>query len=79
MGTRANPGKFDCYQTAKPDEPIFILLARDPHAVQVVRYWASLRWRAIIDGKKPQTDMEMVIEAQDCANAMERYRNENNG
>lgn len=29
MGTKNNPGAFDCYANAEPDEPMFVLLARD--------------------------------------------------
>ena len=32
MATKNNPGKFDCYTNAEPDEPMFILLGRDPVA-----------------------------------------------
>lgn len=39
MGTKNNPGKFDCYDAALPDEPMFVLLARDP----VVREWVRRR------------------------------------
>lgn len=41
MGTKLNPGRFDCYANALPDEPMFVLLARDPLAPQVVDAWAS--------------------------------------
>jgi hypothetical protein len=43
MGTKNNPGKFDCYKNAEPDEPIFILLGRDMHASDAVRKWAEDR------------------------------------
>lgn len=26
MGSKNNPGKYDCYEAADPDEPMFILL-----------------------------------------------------
>lgn len=32
MGTKNNPGAFDCYANAEPDEPMFVLLGRDKHA-----------------------------------------------
>lgn len=41
MGTKNNPGKFDCYAKADPDEPIFILRAKDPLASFLVNLWAS--------------------------------------
>lgn len=43
MGTKRNPGKYDCYAKAEPDEPMFTLLARDPMAAHLVRIWAGLR------------------------------------
>ena len=35
MGTKNNPGKFDCYEHAKPDEPMFVLLGRDLEALRL--------------------------------------------
>lgn len=67
MGTKNNPGKFDCYENAHPDEPMFILLARDPHAPLLVRLWAELR--ALHAGNPSK-----VAEARTCADAMEAYR-----
>ena len=66
MGTKSNPAKFDCYANAKPDEPMFVLLARDRHASGLVRLWALLRER---EGEAP----EIVEEANQCADAMEAY------
>jgi hypothetical protein len=43
MGTKNNPGKFDCYDDAHPDEPMFVLLGRDPAAGSLVRLWARRR------------------------------------
>lgn len=43
MGTKANPGRFDCYANAAPDEPMFVLLARDRLAPHLVSIWAKLR------------------------------------
>lgn len=43
MGTKNNPGKFDCYANADPDEPMFVLLARDPLASDLVLLWAERR------------------------------------
>ncbi len=63
MGTKNNPGNYDCYQNAEPDEPMFVLLGRDKHAAALVLTWAIMReW----DGETP----EKVKEAKDCANAM---------
>jgi hypothetical protein len=67
MGTKNNPGKFDCYENAEPDEPMFILLGRDKHAPLLVRLWADLR--AMEDEFGPKVD-----EARVCAKAMEIFR-----
>ena len=43
MGTKNNPGAFDCYANAEPDEPMFVLLGRDPLAPFLVSIWAKVR------------------------------------
>ena len=42
MATKNNPGKFDCYDKAEPDEPMFVLLARDARAPLLVELWANI-------------------------------------
>jgi hypothetical protein len=66
LGTKANPGAFDCFANAKPDEPMFVLLARDRHAPFLVRAWAA--WREA-EGE----DTAKVEEARQCADDMERW------
>lgn len=66
MGTKNNPGQFDCYANAGPDEPMFILLGRDPMAPSLVRMWAQAREA---DGELP----DKVEEAQVCAEAMRAF------
>ncbi len=67
MGTKNNPAPFDCYANAEPDEPMFVLLARDRHAPALVLEWARTRELAGEDPAKVQ-------EARDCAVAMRRWR-----
>lgn len=43
MSTKNNPGKWDCYAKAEPDEPMFILLGRDPLASMLVAIWAQVQ------------------------------------
>ena len=64
MGTKNNPGKFDCYEKAGPDEPMFVLLARDPDA-----YWAVGKW---IEKKRARggESEEKLAEAQATMLAM---------
>lgn len=75
MATKNNPGTYDCYAAAEPDEPIFVLRANDPSAPQLVRGWAFNRVQAIFGGHKPNTpdQWHKVSEALDCAQKMEMW------
>jgi hypothetical protein len=64
MGSKIQPGKFDCYANALPDEPMFVLLARDPD---------------IQCGLRPQSDAALVAEAEECAWAGQEWRRKNDG
>lgn len=66
MGTKNNPGAFDCYANAEPDEPMFVLLGRDKHAPALVWLWAVLRE---LDGETP----EKVAEARACVQEMVEF------
>jgi hypothetical protein len=66
MGTKNNPGAFDAYAKAMPDETMFTLLGRDPFAASVVRIWAQARQVAGDDPAK-------VAEAYACADAMDEW------
>lgn len=66
MGTKNNPGNFDCYTNADPNEPMFILLGRDKNAPSLVDLWA--RQREIDD-----EDPAKVQEARDCAENMRAW------
>lgn len=43
MGTKRNPGEFDCYAKAEPDEPLFILRGKDVSAPYLVEIWTAVR------------------------------------
>jgi hypothetical protein len=66
MGTKNSPGAFDCYANADPDEPIFILLGRDPMAPSLVEAWALARAHNGEESAK-------VAEAFNCAEAMKQW------
>ena len=68
MGTKNNPGKYDCYHRAEGDEPMFVLLGRDPAASVVVTFWRSLREKMGLSYNDPKS-----VEARECAFALERY------
>lgn len=69
MGTKQNPGIWDCYANARPDEEMFILLGRDRHASGLVRLWALMR-------EKEGEPAEVIAEVQRCADNMEAQARE---
>lgn len=75
MGTKNNPGRFDCYASAEPNEPMFILLARDEKAPALVRQWVATR--AMRDQSKAND--AKAREALACAEAMETWQKERTG
>lgn len=58
MATKNNPGPYDCYANAEPDEPMFVLLGRDATAALVVTFWVALRQ------KLGKTEPEKLEEAR---------------
>jgi hypothetical protein len=75
MGTKNNPGKFDCYTKAEPDEPMFVLLGRDPSAHLLVELWALLQAKVgTMQGiDELHNEREKTLEALTCAAEMKRY------
>ena len=69
MGTKSNPGNFDCYANAEADEPLFVLLGRDPSAAFAVRQWIKHR---IAIGKSHANSPE-IAEARSCVQQLEKY------
>ena len=87
MGTKANPGDFDCYAALEPDEPYFLLKATDVTAPQAVRFWAQAyeykkqrenRTGPVTEfiSEEPLTirQQRKYNEAMACASAMEKWR-----
>jgi hypothetical protein len=79
LGTKNNPAPNDCYANALPDEPMFTLLGRDPAAPGLIRQWAQLRQCEVIGGMRPASDQAVCDEARRCADAMEAWREANDG
>ena len=79
MAAKNAPSEFDCYDKALPDEPMFILLARDPEFCDLITKWARRRRNAIRCGERPQSDYLMVREAEQCAVTGALWRQENLG
>lgn len=76
--TLADPGNLDCLAKAEADEPMFILLARDPAAPAVIRQWAEDR---IAGHARYELDdqTEHARAARQIADAMELWREANPG
>lgn len=79
MGTLKEELEHGCLSKALPDEPMFVLLARDAQAPRRVRDWAAQRTSDISLGKKPESDQALVQEAYQCAERMEAWREEHDG
>ena len=79
MSTKQETGAYDCYANLLPDEPYFLLMARDPDAQWAVREWASRREAAINAGTRPESDREKVREAFEVERQMVRWQRENAG
>lgn len=74
MGTKNNPGSFDCYAAALPDEPLFHLLGRDPAFPATVRFWMGERARL---GKNVESDdLGKLGEAGQVADKAQAWRDQ---
>ena len=58
-----------CLNRAAPDEPVFVLRAKDPIAAQVVRLWAAMA--------ENDHSADKCIGALVIADKMEKWRDEN--
>lgn len=94
MGTKLKPGKYDCYANALPDEPMMVLLGRDPLAPSLTQIWAMIRAGNVEEARRtfnelivsPQASVyvihpepEKALEASDCAMGMVEWRKANDG
>jgi hypothetical protein len=89
MGTKNNPGKYDCYAKAAPDEPIFTMRGKDVSAPYFVEMWTYVRQGKFRDAqfalammcadpdvKAIVGDCDKFAEALDVAEAMRTWRRE---
>jgi len=89
MGTKANPGKYDCYANAAADEPLFVLRAKDEIADRLVEIWVALKAGRLTDavmscgdavrsveasGRLLPYDADKSAEARTCARSMRQWR-----
>ncbi|WP_119301113.1 hypothetical protein [Dongia deserti] len=87
MGTKNNPGDYDCYAKAHADEPMFTLLGRDRTAHHLVAIWSALRGghfefaRQLLDDAiadlrslgMRDTDKAKLAEAATCSEKMKTW------
>lgn len=69
MSTKQAPGAFDCYAKLAPDEPYFVLRAKDAVAPEVVEEWVRLRTLQPGNVGNPK-----LAEALSCAREMRVWR-----
>lgn len=80
MGTKLSElSPKGCFARAKDDEPMFVLLARDPSAPGQVEAWAATREAEVRSGRRPASDLAQVKEAYECAENMRAWRDANDG
>lgn len=75
MGTKNQPGSFDCYAGLEEDEPFFVLKGTDPSAPLAVILWSELyRERKQRAGQWNDRAVAKYCEAHNVANAMTAWR-----
>lgn len=72
MGTKRNPGQYDCYFKAELDEPIFTLRGKDPVAWFLVMLWVRIR-EVLANGDFPEEYGAKLKEAWSTAEAMRKW------
>lgn len=80
MGTKNNPGKYDCHAKAADDEPLFTLRAKDTLSPYIVELWVMMReWeihQKFNDWEIPEAYKEKLAEARKVAQDMRKWREE---
>lgn len=66
MGTKLQPGKYDCYNNLAEDEPYFVLRGKDKFAPLLIMFWAQL---VMLFGHSS----EKIAEATKCAKSMQEW------
>ena len=80
MGTKNQPGEFDCHGAAHGDEPIFTLRADDEQAPEVVVDWIKARlFREFLAGRLELVDEDRdrkLKQASECEMDMRAWKAE---
>lgn len=70
--TKTHPGMFRCYEAALPDEPMFVILGRDPAGPATLEFWAQERVRQ--QKVHERDDQDRIKAAIDEAKDMATWR-----
>lgn len=70
--TKTHPGMFRCYEAALPDEPMFVILGRDPAGPATLEFWAQERVRQ--QKVHERDDQDRIKAAIDEAKDMQDWR-----
>lgn len=70
--TKSHPGAFKCYEAALPDEPMFVILGRDPAGPATLEFWATERVRQ--EKVHERDDQDRIKAAVDEAKDMAAWR-----
>jgi hypothetical protein len=73
MWSKTNPGPFDRYAEAEPEEPIFVLLGRDPVSTFLVSLWIGMH--AVMRDNSPSA----ALDAVQCTLALEQWARTHGG
>lgn len=68
VASKADPSPFEAFAKAKPDEPYFTLLARDPLSTSTIAWWVTMARTMELH------PAEQVDEAERISAAMDRWR-----
>lgn len=95
MGSKNNPGKFDCYKSLKPDEPHFVIKGKDVIGAELTELWAYVRGGRLLDFERTvsklrnitkdnlvsssKVNFEKILEALSCSRDMSAYREQRAG
>lgn len=75
--TAETPGPYDALEKARPGEPLFPLMGRDPHAPATILHWVDLRRKDALELTDPEdrrAELLKLTDAEMVACDMRRYR-----
>jgi hypothetical protein len=73
MWSKTNPGPFDRYAAAEPDEPLFVLRGSDPVSTLLVSLWTGVR--NVMGANRP----DEALDAIQCSLALEQWARSHGG